>query len=261
MSEPVLITEIHGSTAVLKMNRPEARNALDAERVVALTEAFGRVSGDASVRVVILTGEGAAFCGGADLKTLQGLQAASAAQNMEDAARFKSLFRSIGTCPKPVIAAVNGPALAGGCGLVSLCDVVLACPEATFGYPEVRIGFVAAMVLVFLSRQLGERRAKDLLLTGRTLNAEEAQAMGVVTRIVPCEALLDEALGSAREFRRSSPASMALTKELLWRTAGLSTESALDLAEMVNTYARTTPDVREGLSAFLEKRRTSWSQK
>jgi methylglutaconyl-CoA hydratase len=125
----------------------------------------------------------------------------------------------------------------------------------------VRIGFVAAMVLVFLSRQLGERRAKDLLLTGRTLNAEEAQEMGIVTRIVPGEVLMDEAMGVAREFRGSSPASMALTKELLWRTAGLSMDSALDLAELVNTYARTGPDVREGLSAFLEKRRTSWSQK
>ncbi len=256
---PVLLEERRDATALLTLNRPEARNALSRELVAALSQALARLGADPSVRSVVLTGSGAAFCGGADLKTLRDLEAASAADFVQEANRFKDLFHLLGAFPKPVIGAVNGPALAGGCGLASLCDVVLACPEATFGYPEVKIGFVAAMVLVFLARQIGERRAKELLLTGRLLGAEEAVALGVATRIVSREGLLDMALDTARGLHRGAPSSLALTKELLWRTAGLSLDSALGMAACVNAFSRTGPDVREGVSAFLDKRKPSWT--
>ncbi len=256
---PVLLEEKRGATVVLTMNRPEARNALNAELAETLTAAFGRWAEDDTVRAVVLTGAGAAFCGGADLKVLRGLQTATTAQNLDDADRIKKLFRAVGTFPKPLVAAVNGPALAGGCGLVSLCDAVLASSEATFGYPEVRIGFVAAMVLVFLARQIGERRARRLLLSGRVLGAEEAVALGLADRVVPAARLLDEAAGEALALQRGAPGALALTKDLLWRTSGLALESALELAAQVNAYARTEPGMREGLDAFFGGRKPKWS--
>jgi len=260
MSEPILREALDGAVAVLTMNRPGARNALNGELADALTEAFRRLGTDPAVRSVILTGEGKAFCGGADLKVLQGLQTATVSDNLEDAARIKAMFRAVATCPKPVVAAVNGPALAGGCGLVSACDIAIASPEATFGYPEVRIGFVAAVVLVFLSRQIGERAAKGLLLSGRAVNAEAAVAMGLASRVVPTGDLMEEAKREARALHRGAPGALALTKELVWRTSGMSMESAMELAAQVNTFARTGPDMKEGLAAFLEKRGPTWSE-
>jgi methylglutaconyl-CoA hydratase len=260
MSDPVLLETRTGSIAVLTLNRPEARNALDAELVGSVTGAFRRAGQDRTVRSVVLTGAGQAFCGGADLKVLRGLQTATVSDNLEDAARIKGMFRAVATCPKPVVAAVNGPALAGGCGLASACDVIIATPEATFGYPEVRIGFVAAVVLVFLSRQVGERAAKSLLLSGRAMNAEAAVGFGLATRVVPSDRLMEEALQEARSLQRGAPGALALTKELLWRTSGMTMESALELAAQVNTFARTSPDMKEGLASFLEKRSPSWNE-
>jgi len=259
MTEPVLLEERRGATVILTMNRPEARNALNAELAEALTAAFVRLAVDDTVRAVVLAGAGAAFCGGADLKTLQGLLTATTAQNLGDAARLKALFRAAGTFPKPLVAAVHGPALAGGCGLVSLCDVVMASPQATFGYPEVRIGFVAAIVMVFLARQIGERRAKRLLLSGRAVGAEEAVALGLADRVVSQEDLMEQALGEALALQRGAPGARALTKEILWRTSGLPLDAAIDWAAQINTYARTDPDMREGLDAFFGGRKPNWS--
>ena len=256
---PVLLEERRGLTVILTMNRPEARNALNAGLVETLTAAFGRLAADDTVRAVVLTGEGAAFCGGADLRTLQGLQTATASQNMADAARLKALFRAVGTFPKPLVAAVNGPALAGGCGLVSLCDVVLASPHAAFGYPEVRIGFVAAIVMVFLARQIGERRAKRLLLSGRAMGAEEAVALGLADRVVSQEDLMAQAFEEALAFQRGAPGALALTKTILWRTSGVSLDAAIDWTAQINTYARTDPDMREGIEAFFSGRKPNWS--
>ena len=259
MTGPVLLTDKMGATVILTMNRPEARNALNAGLVETLTAAFGRLAADDTVRAVVLTGEGAAFCGGADLRTLQGLQTATASQNMADAARLKALFRAVGTFPKPLVAAVNGPALAGGCGLVSLCDVVLASPHAAFGYPEVRIGFVAAIVMVFLARQIGERRAKRLLLSGRAVGAEEAVALGLADRVVSQEDLMAQAFEEALAFQRGAPGALALTKTILWRTSGVSLDAAIDWTAQINTYARTDPDMREGIEAFFSGRKPNWS--
>jgi len=260
MTGPVLLTDKMGATVILTMNRPEARNALNTELVEALSAAFIRLAADDTVRAVVLSGAGPAFCGGADLKTLQGLQTATLSQNMADAARLKSLFRAVGTFPKPLVAAVHGPALAGGCGLVSLCDVVLASPLATFGYPEVRIGFVAAIVMVFLARQIGERRAKRLLLSGRAVGAEEAVALGLADRAVSAEEnLMDQALGEALALQLGAPGALALTKAILWRTSGVSLNAAVDWAAQINSFARTDPDMREGLEAFFGGKKPNWS--
>lgn len=260
MAEPILLLERRGAVARLTLNRPERRNALGPDLVAALTDALRSLASDVSVRAVVLTGAGTAFCAGADLEYLERLRAASVAENAQDSRRLRTLYEALVTFPKPVVGAVNGPALAGGCGLASACDVLLAAPQATFGYPEVRIGFVAAMVLVFLSRQLGERLARELLLTGRAMTAEEAREAGLVHRVIEGHRLEEEALAFAENLASGAPASLALTKELLWHTSGLPAGCALCLAETVNVFARTTPDMQEGLSAFFAKRRPSWPE-
>lgn len=258
MDPRVLLETTQDATLCLTLNRPEARNALNAELAESLLEAVTRASASPSVRAVLLTGEGACFCAGADLATLKQLRTASLDENQEDCQRLKSLFRAVALCPKPVVAAVNGPALAGGCGLVSACDLVLAAPEASFGYPEVKIGFVAAMVLVLLSRQVGERRARQMLLTGQPVPAETAERWGLVFRIVPRENLVEEAVSLGRQLAAGAPSALALTKELLWRTSGMPVGTALDLAADANVFARCNPDVREGLDAFFNKRSPGW---
>jgi methylglutaconyl-CoA hydratase len=258
MADSVLLSYPRRSVALLTLNRPDVRNALDSELVGRLSEALIGLSKDPEIRSMVITGGGSAFCAGADLATLESLQTASLLENDEDCRHLKNFYRTLATFPKPVIGAVNGPALAGGCGLASLCDVLIAAPAASFGYPEVRIGFVAAMVLVFLARQLGERLARELLLTGRLFDAEEARGIGLVNRVVPAESLIDEAVAFAEKIARGAPASLSLTKELLWHTSGMPMESALDLAARTNVFARQNPEMHEGLAAFLEKRKPKW---
>ena len=258
MAGPVLLSYPRRSVALLTLNRPNVRNALDAKLVARLSEAMSGLSKAPEIRSVVITGSGSAFCAGADLATLESLQTASLLENDEDCGRLKNFYRILATFPKPVIGAVNGPALAGGCGLASLCDVLIAAPGASFGYPEVRIGFVAAMVLVFLARQLGERLARELLLTGRLFDAEEAHSIGLVNRVVPAESLIDEAVAFAEKIAAGAPASLSLTKELLWHTSGMPMESALSLAARTNVFARQNPEMHEGLAAFLEKRKPKW---
>lgn len=257
MAEAVLLSR-QGPVAVVTLNRPEVRNALGPEMVGALGEALARLAEDPSVGAAVLTGTGPAFSAGADLATLRALRDASPPENDADSRRLLALYRAAATFPRPLVGAVSGPALAGGCGLATTCDVILAGPRARFGYPEVRVGFVAAMVLVFLARQVGERTARELLLSGRALTAEEACASGLVHRVVPEEELLPEAVRLAATLAEGAPSSLALTKELLWHTSGLPMDRALHLARVLNVFARTGSDMREGLDAFFEKRRPSW---
>lgn len=258
MSDSLLLSFPRQSIALLTLNRPDVRNALNADLVARLSETMEQLSTAPDIRSVVITGSGRAFCAGADLATLKALQTASLLENDADCNRLRDFYRGLGTFPKPVIGAVNGPALAGGCGLASLCDVLIASPKATFGYPEVRIGFVAAMVLVFLARQLGERLARELLLTGRVFDADEALRLGLVNRIAPAESLVEEAVAFAGEIASAAPSSLSLTKELLWHTSGMPVEAALDLAGRTNVFARQNRDMHEGLAAFLEKRKPKW---
>lgn len=258
MADPAVLIRDEGPVRVLTLNRPGERNALGAEMVGGLRDAVRGALADCAVRTVVLTGAGRAFCAGADLKALSALRGSSTADNLEDSRRLRDLYLAVARSPKPLVAAVNGPALAGGCGLAALCDIVLCAPEARFGYPEVRVGFVAAMVLVFLQRSVGERRARELLLTGRLLEPPEAVSLGLVQRVVAASDLLPEALSEARSLCSGAPSSMGWTKELLLRTWGMPLGDALEMACRVNALARTGPDMAEGLAAFIEKRRPSW---
>jgi methylglutaconyl-CoA hydratase len=212
-------------------------------------------------RVLILTGTGSAFCSGMDLEGLRGIAQQSPTQNIDDSQRMAKMFRRLWSYPKPLIAAVNGAAIAGGCGLATLCDFTLAVPEAKFGYTEVRIGFMPAIVSIFLVRQIGDKRARDLLLTGRILTAEEAKQMGLVTHIVEPNLLMSTARMLAASLVESSPSSIERTKRLLADSAAEDVDKALKRAIAENASIRGTADFHEGLSAFLEKRRPVWPGK
>ena len=255
----MVISEKTGRTALLTINRPGSRNALSKDLVSALKRALASAEADLVVRSVLLTGAGETFCAGADLKALGSMGSEGCEPNVQDAKNLMGLYLQLARCKKPVVAAVNGPALAGGCGLAALCDVVVCSGDARFGYPEVRVGFVAAMVMVFLQRTIGERAARRLLLTGEVIGPEEALRVGLADELVPAPDLLKAALERCERLASGAPSSQAWTKELLFRASGLSIEEALLVASNVNALARSEDDVREGISAFLEKRKASWT--
>src|SRR5438445_3090789 len=257
MSYATLLLEITGEVGTLTLNRPEKRNAISTQMIEDLLGALGEAERSAA-RAVIVTGAGKAFCSGMDLDSLSAIAKQSPEQNLEDSRRMARMFRALWSFPKPLIAAVNGAAIAGGCGIATLCDFTLAVPDAKFGYTEVRIGFIPALVSVFLIRQIGEKRARDLLLTGRIFDAEEAQRMGLVTEVVSREELMDIARELAAALVAASPTSLACTKRLLCRFAEEEIDSELACAIEENARIRTTADFREGLASFLEKRRPSW---
>jgi methylglutaconyl-CoA hydratase len=211
--------------------------------------------------VLILTGAGKAFCSGMDLENLKSLLGRTQEQNLSDSQTMVQLFRALYEFPKVTIAAVNGPAIAGGTGLALLCDFTLAVPEARFGYTEVRIGFVPAIVSTFLLRQVGEKQARDLLLTGRTFGSEEARRMGLINEIVPLESLLARAQELAAILMANSSASLRATKQLLTDHAGAELDAQIDSAVRENAAIRSTADFREGITAFLEKRKPVWTGK
>jgi methylglutaconyl-CoA hydratase len=212
-----------------------------------------------AARVAIITGAGKAFCAGMDLEALSALAGFSHEQNLEDSRRMARLFRRLYFFPKPLIAAVNGAAIAGGTGIATLCDFTLAVPEAKFGFTEVKIGFIPALVSIFLRRQIGEKRSRDLLLTGRIFDAAEAQSIGLVTQIVPAENLISRAHELATSLLSASPTSVLRTKLLLRRCAEVEIDHEIELAVAENAAIRSTADFREGLAAFLEKRPPHWS--
>jgi methylglutaconyl-CoA hydratase len=246
--------------ATITLNRPEKRNAISFELIDDLLNALKEVEASNAI-VLILTGAGKAFSSGMDLENLKALLGLSPERNLKDSATMVRLFRSIYEFPKVTIAAVNGPAIAGGTGLALLCDFTLAAPEAKFGYTEVRIGFVPAIVSTFLLRQTGEKHARDLLLTGRIINAEEAARMGLVNEIVAPEALMTRARQLALQLIENSPASLRATKKLLTDQARAELDVQIEAAVRENAAVRETADFREGISSFLEKRKPVWSGK
>ena len=244
--------------ATITLNRPETLNAISYELIADLLRALEEVRNSAA-RVLILTGAGKAFCSGMDLENLKELIGRTPEQNLADSRTMVSLFRSLYEFPKPTIAAVNGAAIAGGTGLALLCDFTLAVPEAKFGYTEVRIGFVPAIVSTFLLRQVGEKIARDLLLTGRIFGAEEAHRIGLLTQIVPPEKLMDHARELAAQLMENSPLSLAYTKRLLTDHARAELDEQIEAAIRENAGIRATRDFQEGISSFLEKRKPNWT--
>jgi methylglutaconyl-CoA hydratase len=253
-------SEDRGAVRVLRLNRPEVRNALSADLQEALLGALETARDDTNVRALVLTGAGKAFCAGLDLAGLRAISQSSAEENRRDSSRFARLLETLYTFPKPVVAAVNGHAVAGGAGLASACDLVVMSEEAKLGYTEVKIGFVPAVVAVLLLRQTGEKRARDLLLTGRLVLALEAQAMGLVNEVAPADEVLGRALALADMVAANSPTSLDLTKTLLSALPGMGFFDALRYAVDLNALARGTADLQEGVSAFLEKRQPSWKR-
>jgi len=249
-----------GAVATITLNRPEKRNAISFELIDDLLRALDEV-GKSRTIVLILTGAGKAFSSGMDLDNLKSLLGRSPEQNLQDSRTMAQLFRSLYEFPKVTIAAVNGAALAGGNGLALLCDFTLAVPDAKFGYTEVRIGFVPAIVSTFLLRQVSEKQARDLLLTGRIFGAEEAARMGLVNEIVPAENLMSRARELAALLMENSPASLCATKQLLTDHARAEIDLQIEAAVRENAAIRTTADFREGISSFLEKRKPVWTGK
>src|ERR1700674_361462 len=247
-----------GRIATITLNRPEKRNAISYELIEDLLAALNAVA-NSSALVLILRGAGKAFCSGMDLENLNSLVGRSAEQSVKDSEIMARLFRSLYDFPRPTIAAVNGPAIAGGCGLATLCDFTLGVPEAKFGYTEVRIGFIPAIVSTFLLRQVGEKHARDLLLTGRLIGADQAHRIGLINEIVPAEKLSQRARELASQLMENSPASLVCTKRLLSDHARAELDAQIRSAVRENAAIRATRDFREGISSFLEKRNPRWS--
>lgn len=260
MNYKTIEVRFEGRLAILTLNRPEKRNAISFELIDDLVRALEEVSASDAI-VLIVTGAGKAFCSGMDLDNLKSLLGRTPEQNVEDSRTMVRLFRSLYECPIVTIAAVNGPAIAGGTGLALLCDFTLAVPDAKFGYTEVRIGFVPAIVSTFLLRQVGEKQARDLLLTGRIFGAEEAFRLGLVNEIVPAENLMSRSRHLAALLMENSPASLKATKQLLNDHARAELDTQIEKAIRENAAVRTTADFREGISSFLEKRKPVWTGK
>jgi methylglutaconyl-CoA hydratase len=259
MSAPLALYENRPPAAVITLNRPDRRNALSRDLIRALDEAFARAAEDCEARCVVLTGAGPAFCAGMDLAELQESldRAPQASPVWEDALTLARLYDRIYTLPKPTLAAVNGAAVAGGAGLVTVCDLALAAPEARFGYPEVRRGLVAAMVMPHLLRHVGERLARYLLLTGELISAEQAEQCGLINKVVPAEDLESTARQWSRWLAEGGPNALALTKGLLHRFS----RQALSVEEAAQASAepRLSDEARQGLKAFFEKRPVPWA--
>jgi methylglutaconyl-CoA hydratase len=244
--------------ATIALTVPEKRNAISSRMIVDLTGALDQAE-RSSTRVLILTGSGKAFCAGMDLDELQSVARQTQQRNLEEARRVTKLFSRIYGFPKPIIAAVNGAAIAGGCGIATLADFTLAVPEAKFGYTEVKLGFLPAIVSVFLRRRLADKHLRDLLLTGRLIEASEAFRIGLITEIVPAESLMARAREIAGLLLAASPTAIAETKKLLLSFDRAAVRAELEAAIGANVDIRSTPDFREGVAAFLEKRAPKWS--
>jgi len=263
-SYTTLTVSYDGALATVTLNRPEKRNAISNALIDDLLRAFDEVE-QSPAQILILTGSGKAFCAGMDLEDLRTVASltpeASHADSLRTTQHLRTLFVTLYKFPKVTIAAVNGPAIAGGCGLATLCDFTIASDAAKFGYTEVRIGFIPALVSTFLLRQVGEKQARDLLLTGRIFGAGEAFRLGLANEVVAGDKLMDRVHELADALLKNCPTSLLATKRLLRTFAGEELDRELVAAVEENVRIRTTKDFHEGVTSFLEKRDPKWSGK
>ncbi len=253
MSFDRVLYRVEKAIARITLNRPEKRNALDPWTLEELRHAFARAEEEAAVKIVALGGAGRDFCAGLDLTTLQPAAEPAVFEKMRDAERLVQLFLQMRRMTKPIVALVRGRALGGGCGLATACDIVLAAESAEFGYPEIRIGFVPAIVSVLLRRSVGEKKAAELMLSGRRITAVEAERLGLVTFVFPDTAFEQRCEEQLAELAAQGAQAMRLTKQILYQIDGLSFEAALRAAVDVNVLARLTEDFARGVAAFLHK--------
>jgi methylglutaconyl-CoA hydratase len=248
-----VLYRIEGAVAHLTLNRPEKRNALNEALISGLKDSLRKANDDAAVRVVVISGAGSDFCSGADLASLQKIADGSVAENAADARSLMELLVLIRQVSVPVVAAVRGKALAGGCGLATACDIVLASADAQFGYPEVKIGFVPAMVMAILRRNVSEKRAFELITRGEQISAADARQFGLVNQVFPEEEFESAVTAYVNGFAKVSKSAVALTKTLLYQMDGMSFGDALQTGVDVNVIARMTEDCQEGIARFLKK--------
>ncbi|REJ78834.1 MAG: enoyl-CoA hydratase/isomerase family protein [Acidobacteria bacterium] len=250
----VLLTEMSETTLFLSLNRPDKRNALNDELISALKEAIADAGSNGEVRAVVIRGEGKDFCSGADLTALQKIAESDIVENLEDAESLMDLFIALRRIEKPVIAAVHGRALAGGCGLATACDIVLAAENARFGYPEVKIGFVPAMVMAILRRNLGEKLSFELITRGFEFSAEDAFDMGLINKVLDEDGFQEAVAEYAAGYAEVSSSAVALSKRLLYSIDGSDFESALRSGAEINAIARMTKDCQDGIAKFLDRK-------
>jgi methylglutaconyl-CoA hydratase len=250
-----ILYELRDGVARITLNRPDKRNALDGEIVGELKAAFGASAADDACRVVLLAGAGTDFCSGADLANLEKTAHNSVLDNMADARTTADLFLMMRNHPRPVIAAVQGRALAGGCGIATACDIILAAESAQFGYPEVNIGFVPAMVMAILRRSVSEKAAFELVVTGETVSAARAHELGLVHRVFADKKFSSEVEAYLKKLAARSASAVMLSKRLLYNMDSMSFEAALQAGVEINAIARQTEDCRKGVERFLKKNR------
>lgn len=249
--EPVRV-ERDGAVGWITLDRPEKRNALDAATIEGIKAGARELDADGSVRVIGLRGDGKDFCSGADLSALRTIADASVMENLEDVDALAELFVLFRRLRKPVVAVVHGRALAGGCGLATACDLVVAAESARFGYPEVRIGFVPAMVMAILRRNVPEKKAFELIALGEQVGADEARSLGLVNRVLPDEGFADAAESLLREIAERSASAVQLCKRLLYHQDGMTFDAAVRAGADMNVVARMTEDTQAGVARFLD---------
>jgi len=249
----LVLYEVSDGVARLTLNRPDKRNALNGALVQGLKDGLAHAADDDAARVVVIRGAGKDFCSGADLAELQRISGMSLEENLEDARSLGALFVQLRRHPKPVVAAVHGRALAGGCGLATACDLVVAAADATFGYPEVHLGFVPALVMTILRRKIGEARAFELVARGERFGAEEAERLGLVTRLLPAGSFEEGVAKYASSLASKPVSALALTKRLLYALDDDGFEAGIERAARVNAEARMTEECRAGVRRFLDK--------
>lgn len=253
MSE--ILTDNENSILTITLNRPEKRNALNDALINGLKDALSASDQDSEVRAIVIRGAGKDFCSGADLAALQKIADSDVMENLADAESLLELFSLIRKIKVPVIAAVRGRALAGGCGLATACDIVLAEKSAVFGYPEVKIGFVPAMVMAILRRNVSEKRAFELITRGFNFDSETAEKFGLINQVFPDETFDEDVTNYVNEYISVSRSAVILSKKLLYQMDGMTFDAALEVGAEVNTIARQTKDCRDGVERFLNKKR------
>jgi len=254
-----ILQEKKGVIGIITLNRPDKRNALNSLVIEELKEAFSNFETDEEVKVIILRANGSVFSAGADLQYLQELQNNSYQENLADSNNMKELFLKIYNLKKVVIAEVQGHAIAGGCGLMTVCDYAISVPEAKFGYTEVKIGFIPAIVLVFLLRKISEARAKELLLSGQLIESARAYEIGLLSKVVPANNLTEYVESFATDLAiANSASSMGMTKKLISEVQGMDLEAALNLAAETNARVRDSEDCKKGIAGFLDGEKVIW---
>jgi methylglutaconyl-CoA hydratase len=248
-----IIYAVTAGVARITLNRPDKRNALDAEIVAEIRRSLAEAAKDENARVVLLTGAGKDFCSGADLAALQRISEATVMENVADARNLADLFIEMRRHPRPIVAAVRGRALAGGCGLATACDMVLAAESAQFGYPEVNIGFIPAMVMAILRRSVSEKRAFELITMGKVISAPTAASTGLINTTFPDDEFDASVEATLAQLAAKSASAVMLAKNLLYHMDGMTMETALEAGVQLNAITRMTQDCKRGVERFLKK--------